>query len=46
VPGGSITSIVVLAGVDEIPSEEATRLFPGYLEAVERLVAYVDGWAR
>ena len=45
VPGGSITSIVALAGVDEISSDEATRLFPGYLDAVERLVAYVDGWS-
>lgn len=45
VPAGSITSIVALAGVTEISSQEATRLFPSYLDAVDRLVAYVDGWS-
>jgi hypothetical protein len=39
-------AIVRLAGVDEIASAEAERLFPPYLGAVERLVAYVDAWAR
>jgi hypothetical protein len=43
-PGGAVTSIVALAGVDEISSDEALRLFPAYLDAVEKLVAYVDGW--
>ena len=45
VAGGTITSIVALAGVKEISSDQATQLFPGYLSAVERLVAYVDGWS-
>ena len=43
--GGAVTSIVALAGVKEISSEDAMRLFPTYLDAVERLVAYVDGWS-
>jgi hypothetical protein len=31
--------------VTEISSEDATTIFPRYLDAVERLVAYVDGWS-
>lgn len=41
---GTITRVVALAGVKDISSEEATAIFPAYLEAVERLVAHVDGW--
>ena len=43
---GVVTEIVALAHVKEISSADATRLFPGYLDAVERLVKYVDGWSR
>ena len=35
-----------LAGVHDISSADAERLFAPYLEAVERLVQYVDGWTR
>lgn len=42
--GGSITDVTSLVGVHDITSAEAERIFPAYLEAVERLVAYVDGW--
>ncbi len=42
---GSLTDIVALAGVREIPAADAERIFPSYLEAVERLVSYVDGWS-
>jgi hypothetical protein len=42
--GDAITGITQLAGVQEIPSADALRLFPPYLDAVERLVKYVDGW--
>ena len=42
---GSVTDIVKLVDVDEISSAEATRLFPPYFDAVERLVKYVDGWS-
>jgi hypothetical protein len=45
-PPGSITDIVQLADVAEIPSAEAVRVFPPYLEAVGRLVGHVDRWGR
>jgi hypothetical protein len=38
------SAIVALVGVNEISSADAERLFPGYLETVERLVAYIDRW--
>lgn len=44
ITGGSVTNIVKLAGITEISSEDATTIFPRYLDAVERLVAHVDGW--
>lgn len=40
----AIGEVTRCAGVDDIPSADAERLFVPYLEAVERLVAYVDGW--
>ena len=43
---GSIAEIVALTAVPEIPSDAAERLFPPYLDAVQRLVTYVDGWSR
>jgi hypothetical protein len=46
VPGGTITDIVKLTKVHEIPAAEAERLFPTYLAAMERLVGYVDSWTR
>jgi hypothetical protein len=42
---GSIAGIVALANVREISSQQAEQLFPPYLDAVEKLVAYVDGWS-
>jgi hypothetical protein len=45
VPGGIVADVVKLANVSEISSAEATRLFPSYLDAVERLAKYVDGWS-
>ena len=44
-PGGMVADVVKLANVSEISSAEATRLFPGYLDAVERLAKYIDGWS-
>jgi hypothetical protein len=41
---GTATAIVALAGVSEISSAEAERLFAPYLETVERLVRYIDSW--
>jgi len=46
VPGGAVTDIVALTGVHELPSADAERLFAPYLDAVEKLVSYVDGWIR
>ncbi len=37
--------IVTLTLVRDIPSEDALRLFPAYLDASERLAKYVDGWS-
>jgi hypothetical protein len=44
VPGGSVSDIVALTNVREISSPDAERLFPAYLDAVEKLVSYVDKW--
>ena len=44
-PAGAVTDVVKLAHVTEISSAEATRIFPAYLNAVERLVKYIDGWS-
>jgi hypothetical protein len=43
-PGTIAGEIVALTHVHEISSSDAERLFPPYLEAVEKLVEYVDGW--
>ena len=40
-----LADIVVLTREHEISGERAEQLFPSYLAAVERLVAYVDGWS-
>jgi hypothetical protein len=44
-PPGVVTDVVKLAHVTEISSAEATRIFPAYLDAAERLAAYVDAWS-
>lgn len=41
---GIASDVVRLAGAAEISNDEALRIFPAYLDAVERLVKYVDGW--
>ena len=46
VPEGSLARIVGLTRRAELPSDEARRLFPGYLEAVQKLTAYVDAWGQ
>lgn len=45
IPGGIISDVIKLAGVTEISSTEAVRIFPAYVEAVERLVKFVDAWS-
>jgi hypothetical protein len=44
-PGDAVTEVMKLVGVNEIPSADAERLFGPYLDAVEKLVSYVDGWS-
>ena len=44
VPAGSLARIVPLSGRKELSSDDARRLFPGYLDAVQRLTAYIDHW--
>ena len=44
VPSGSLASIAQLTGRKDLSSDEARRLFPGHLDAVQRLAAYVDSW--
>jgi hypothetical protein len=42
---GAIAEIVQLAGGHDLASTDAERLFGPYLDVVEKLVAYVDGWS-
>jgi hypothetical protein len=44
-PPGVATDVVKLAQVKEISSAEATRIFSAYLDAVERLVKFIDSWS-
>jgi hypothetical protein len=41
-PGGK--AVTALAGAHDLASAEAERIFPGYVEALERLVQHVDTW--
>lgn len=41
---GSMTEIVRLVHIQEISGSEAERLLPSYLDTLQRVVAYVDGW--
>src|SRR4051812_44285728 len=45
-PNSAVAGIVKLAGAHDISSTDAERLFRPYLEAVEKIVTYVDGWTR
>ena len=44
-PAGAITDVTALVGVAEISSDEATRIFPSYFDAAQRLVSYADSWS-
>ena len=44
VPAGSLAQITRLVGRKDVPSDDARRLFQPYLDAVQRLTAYVDKW--
>jgi hypothetical protein len=41
---GVVTEVVKLARAKDVSAADATRIFPAYLDATERLVQYVDGW--
>jgi len=41
----AIGEVVKLSSAHDVPSAEGERLFTPYLEAVTRIVNYVDGWA-
>jgi hypothetical protein len=41
---GAISRVVTLAGARDLTSAAAEELFAPYLDAVERIVSYVDGW--
>ena len=40
-----VDEVVKLVGVKEIANDVAVRMFPSYLDAVERLTKVVDGWS-
>ena len=44
VPPGSLAQITRLVGRKDFSSDAARQLFPAYLDAVQRLTAYVDRW--
>jgi hypothetical protein len=41
---GPIGEVAALAHAHDLPSEAAERLFAPYLDAVEKIVGYVDAW--
>lgn len=43
---GALSDVVHLADAHDLPSADARRLFAPYLDAVEKLVAYVDAWKK
>ena len=44
-PGSAVAEVTRLVGVHDISSADAERMFVPYLEAVDRIVRYVDGWS-
>jgi hypothetical protein len=42
---GAISRVVELAGAHDLASADAEQLLPPYLDAIERIVSYVDGWS-
>jgi hypothetical protein len=44
VTDGTVAAVVGLARAHDLPSAEGARLFAPYLDAVEKIVRYVDGW--
>ena len=44
-PASAVSEVAKLAGVHDITSADAERLLGPYLDAVSKLVQYVDGWS-
>ncbi len=44
-PDGSLTEIMKLSAGGPLPTDAARRIFPAYLDAVERLTNYIDRWS-
>lgn len=44
VSAAAVRSVLDLVADPALGNDEAVRLYPVYLESVERLVAYLDGW--
>ena len=44
-PDSAVGEVAALAGAHDITSADAERLIGPYLEAVDRIVRYVDGWS-
>lgn len=42
--GGSLADIVRRSPHNPLSSDDARRLFPAYLDAIDRLVAFIDQW--
>lgn len=45
-PSAIVERVQSLESRPVLPNDEAVRLYPDYLDTVERLVAFVDGWSR
>jgi hypothetical protein len=44
VPGDVLRRVITLVRPEDLLPPEVTRLFPAYLDAVERIATYVDQW--
>jgi len=44
-PNSAVSEVAALATAHDLSSADAERLFAPYLEAVEKVVRYVDGWS-
>ena len=44
-PGVSLTEIMKLSAGRPLSADTARRIFPAYLDAVERLTSYIDQWS-
>lgn len=44
-PSGPVAEVTALATRHDLPSADAERLIAPYLQAVEKIVAYVDAWS-